>query len=124
MSPEKRANAAGAIADGVGSLLDSVFGFFIWAAHLLVVYVSMAIACQLGLGNAGQAGRTGFITALIGLTVAAAAVVVLHGFRRYRRDGGDPERRFRVWLTVGCDALATIAIGWQVFPLLLIPACL
>jgi cytochrome bd-type quinol oxidase subunit 2 len=123
MSPESQANVAGRAADGVGPLLDSAFGFFVWAVHFLAVYVSTAIACQLGLGNAGQASRTVYATVLIGVTIAAAAIVVLHAIRRYRRDREDAERRFRLWVTVGCDTLATIAIAWQIFPLLLIPPC-
>jgi hypothetical protein len=123
MSPESQATAAGRAADGVGPLLDSAFGFFVWAIHLLVVYVSTAIACQLGLGNAGEPSRSVYLTALIGVTIAAAAVVVLHGVRRYRKDRDDLERRFRMLITVGCDALATLAIAWQIFPLLLIPPC-
>jgi hypothetical protein len=123
MSPENQADVAGRAADGVGPLLDSAFGFFVWAIHFLVVYVSTAIACQLGLGDAGRAGRIGFVAALLGVTIAAAALVLLHGIRRYRRDRKDAEWRFRVWITVGCDALATIAIAWQIIPLLLISPC-
>jgi hypothetical protein len=123
MSPESQANVAGRAADGVGPLLDSAFGFFVWAIHLLLVYVSTAIACQLGLGDTGRAERIGFIAVLLGVTIAAAALVVLHGIRRHRRDREDAERRFRMWITVGCDALATIAIAWQIIPLLLIPPC-
>jgi hypothetical protein len=124
MSPESQADAAGRAADGVGTLLDSAFGFFVWVVHLLVVYVSTATACQLGLGNAGGASRSVYVTVLVGVTIAAAAVVVLHGIRRYRRDRHEAERRFRMWITVGCDALATLAIAWQLFPFLLIPVCL
>jgi hypothetical protein len=123
MSPESQANVTGRAADGVGPLLDSAFGFFVWAIHFLLVYVSTATACQFGLGNAGPASKTAFVTVLLGLTIAAATMVILHGIRRYRRDREDAERRFRMWITVGCDALATIAIAWQIFPLLLIPPC-
>jgi hypothetical protein len=123
MSSESQADAAGRGADSVGPLLDSAFGFFVWAVHLLLVYVSTAIACQLGLGNAGEPSRTLYLTVLIGVTIAAAALVVLHATRRYLRDREDAERRFRMRLTVGCDALATLAIAWQIFPLLLIPVC-
>jgi len=30
-------------------LLDPAFGFFVWAGHFLVVYITEAVACQLGL---------------------------------------------------------------------------
>jgi hypothetical protein len=124
MSPENQADAVPrGNTDGVGPLLDSAFGFFVWAVHFLVVYVSTATACQLGLGDAGRGGRIGFVAVMLGLTAVAAALVVLHGLRRYKRDRDDAERRFRMGITVGCDGLAAIAIAWQSFALLLMPLC-
>ena len=57
------------------------------------------------------------------MTAAAVAVVVLHAARRYRELSGLPARRFRMWITIGGDAIATVAIAWQLFPILLVPIC-
>ena len=108
---------------GLPSLLDLGSGFFVWAAHFLAVYVTAAVACVLGLGAAGRGARAVFVTVLIVVTLAAAAVNATHAVRRYRRDHGAPERRFRMGVTLGGDAIATVAIVWQLFPLLLVPPC-
>ena len=42
---------------GVGALLDTAFGYFVWAIHFLIVYVVEAVACQLGLGIADPGTR-------------------------------------------------------------------
>jgi hypothetical protein len=107
----------------IAPLLDSTFGFFIWIAHLLLIYVSEALACQLGLGLAGQGTQTGFITVLALLTVAAAAVVALHGFRRYRQLRQEPEQHSRMSVTLGADAIAAFGILGQLFALFLAPVC-
>ena len=33
------------------------------------------------------------------------------------------ESRFRLWVTIGCDAISVIAIIRQLFALLLVPLC-
>jgi hypothetical protein len=108
---------------GLPSLLDLGSGFFVWAVHFLVVYVTAAVACVLGLGVAGSAARAVLVTVLIVITLAAAAVNAMYSVRRYRRDHGATERRFRMGVTLGGDAIATVAIVWQLFPLLLVPPC-
>ena len=110
-------------APGLGSLLDTAFGYFVWAAHFLVVYVAEAVACQLGLGGARPGTRTMFIAVLVLVTMAAGAVVVVHGFRRYRQQREVPEQRFRMSLTMGGDSIAALGIAWQLFALLLVPVC-
>jgi hypothetical protein len=110
-------------ARAVSQLLDGVFGLFVWAAHFLTVYIATALACVLGLGVATSSTRTSFLTALALVTAAAAAVVVLHAVRRYRQQRDMPVRRFRMSVTIGCDAIATVAIVWQLFPILLVPVC-
>jgi len=55
----------------------------------------------------------GFATALVLVTVAAAAIVVLHALPR--------PRQFRMWVTIGSSAIATVAIVWQLFAFLLVP---
>lgn len=104
-------------------LLDAVFGFFIWLAHLLVIYIAAALFCGLGFGATGAGTRTTFVAVLALVTVAAAAVVLLHAVRRYRQRGETPEQRFRMRLTIGCDAIAVVGIAWQLFPILLVPLC-
>lgn len=104
-------------------LLDSVFGFFVWAVHLLAVYVPAAVACQLGLGEADAAARRSFQVGLVLVTAVAAAVVAVHTLRRYRQMRDVPERRFRMAITLGTGAIATVAIVWQLFPVLLVPLC-
>ncbi len=110
-------------AGAVFRLLDVVFGFFVWTAHLLAVYIATAVACVLGLGAASAGTRATFLTALALVTVAATAVVVLHAVRRYRRDREVFDRRFPMGVTIGSDAIATVAIAWQFFPILLVPVC-
>ena len=107
----------------VARLLDASFGFFVGAAHLLVVYVAAAVACVLGLGAAAEGTRAAFVATLAGVTVAAATVVILHALRRYWQQRDIPEQRFRMKITVGNDAIAFVAIGFQLFPILLIPVC-
>ena len=113
----------GAQVKGLSRLLDLAFGFFIWAAHFLVVYIATALACALGIGTASAGIRAAFLAALALVTVAAAAVVVWHALRRYRQQRDLPEQRFRMAVTVGCDAIAAVAIAWQLFPILLVPLC-
>jgi hypothetical protein len=109
--------------DGVAALLDAAFGLLVWAAHFLVIYIATAVACVLNLRDASGGARTAFLTTLIIVTLAACALVVLHALRRYRQQHELPEQRFRLALTIGCDAIATLAMAWQLFPILLVPLC-
>src|SRR4051794_29483056 len=104
-------------------LLDPAFGFFIWSVHFLVVYIAAAVACALGLGGASADTRTIFLTALVLITVAAAAALALHGVLRYRRLRGLLKQRFRMSVAVGGDAIAAVAVLWQLFPLGMVPLC-
>ena len=122
-SVDRGAEAGGSRTPTLGRLLDPAFGLFVFAAHLLAVYVPTAVACQVGLGGAGEAVRASYQTGLALFTVAVAAIIVLHAFLRYRRFRDLPDKRFRLTLTVGCDALATVAVLWQLFPILLTPLC-
>jgi hypothetical protein len=108
---------------GVGALLDAMFGFFVWVAHLLVIYAGTALACQFGLAAAGRGARAGGVMVLVLLTVAAAALVVLHAQRRYRQQHDVADRLFRMSITIGCDAIATVAIAWQLLAIALVPLC-
>ena len=90
----------------ISPLLDAVFGFLVWAIHLLAIYIATALACVLGLGTAAAGTRMGFLTILALVTVVAAASVVLHALRRYRQQRAVLEQRFRMSITIGCDAIA------------------
>ena len=107
----------------VGALLDLAFGFYVWAAHFLAVYVGTALACVLGLGAAGAGSRTAFLAALAVLTLVAVALLVWHAARRYRQLRTIPERQFRMSVTIGGDAIAVVAVAWQLFPIFLVPVC-
>lgn len=122
-SPEIHSDVveAGPAREGVSRLLDLAFGFFIWAAHFLVIYVGAAVACALAPDAAGSSAA--LQTALALATVAAAAILVLHGLRRYRRQRNAPDERFPATVAIGCDALALVAIVWQLFPIFLVPVC-
>ena len=41
---------------GVSALLDSAFGFLVWAAHFLMVYISTAAVGSYVVGSTGAAG--------------------------------------------------------------------
>ena len=96
-------------------ILDLGFGFFVWAAHFLVIYVGAAVACVL------QAGDLGLVWVLV--TLAAAAVVVGHGAARYRRPKPMPDEELVRTVTVGGDAIALVAILWQLFAIGIVPPC-
>lgn len=104
-------------------LLDPAFGLFAWAIHFLVVYVATAVACVVGVGSASPGIRSTVTTALVAVTLLAAATVIWHAVRTWRRPGQVLDRRFLIRVTVGLDALGAVAILWQLFPLLLVPPC-
>jgi hypothetical protein len=104
-------------------LLGLAFGFFVWVVHFFAVYAATGVACVLGLGAAEATARSAFVTALVVVTVAAATVVALHAVKTYRRRDEVFNRRFLRGITIGHDALAAVAILWQLFPILLVPVC-
>ena len=104
-------------------LLDPAFGFGVWAVHFLVVYVSTAVACQVGLGSRDARVQSAVVITLIAITLLAAAIVAMHAVKRYRQlpevhDGG-----FLLKIAVGHDALAALAILWQLMPITMVPLC-
>jgi hypothetical protein len=126
MSPRSRDAGAGrGKADAaVAPLLDAAFGLFVWMAHLLTVYIAAALACGLGL-VARSGGRTaaGLATVLVAVTVAATVMVAVHAGARWRQQRASPDRRFRLSLTLGADAIAFVAIVWQLLAIALVPVC-
>jgi hypothetical protein len=104
-------------------LLDSVFGFVVWAVHLLIVYVATAVACQLGLGSQPGSVQATVVGILCVVTLAVAGIVVWHAIRRYRQQKQMRDRGFLARIAVGHDAVAALAIVWQLMPLLMVPLC-
>lgn len=100
-------------------ILDPAFGFFIFAAHFLLVYVGAALVCALGLTQVIPM----LPTLLTVATVGAGLVVLGHAVLRYRRMRGLPEQHFRLAMTLGGDAVALVAILLQFYPIALVPAC-
>jgi hypothetical protein len=107
----------------VTSLLDPAFGFFVWAVHFLVIYIATAVACSLQFVTASARTHSIFVVSLVLVTVAAMAISALHLYRRFADQRGKPALRFRMVLTLGCDAVAIVAIAWQLFAVLLVPLC-
>lgn len=105
----------------VAPLLDTAFGFFVWMAHLLTIYIATALMC--GFGLVARGARAPLLATLALVTLLAAAVVILHALRRWRQQRHAPDRRFRMTLTLGGDALATLAIVWQLLAVSLVPLC-
>jgi hypothetical protein len=104
-------------------LLDPLFGHFLWAAHFLVIYIAAALACTLGIDMASTGVRTAFVATLALITLGAAALLFLHGRRRYRQYSGVEDKAFRLAVTLGNSAIAAVGIVWQLFPILLSPLC-
>jgi len=109
-------------ARGVQRLVGSAFGFFVWAAHFLVLYIAQAVACQLSVFSVLSPGA-GLITVLAALTVASALVIVVHAWRALRRWRADGEEAFLVRIGVAQDGIATLAVLWQLIPLFTVPVC-
>ena len=98
-------------------LLDPAFGFFVWAAHFLVVYIAAAVACALGLGGASAGARTIFLAVLALVTLVAAAVPSAMPSCALPAAAPWPaEQRFRMSVTIGSDAIAAVAILLAALP--------
>jgi hypothetical protein len=109
--------------DTLSALLDPAFGLIVWAVHLLVIYIAAAVACARSVGAARADASSELLMALIGVTLLASVIVVAHAVSRYRRDRALADPSFRSAITIGMDAIAALAILWQLFPLLLAPVC-
>ena len=107
---------------GVSALLDSAFGFLVWAAHFLIVYISTAVSCVLGLGAAGPHTQTSVLASLAVLTIVACIILASHAMRRHSQLRDNPEQ-FRLAVTIGCDAIAIFAITGQIPAIMLVPLC-
>jgi hypothetical protein len=105
------------------ALLDPAFGFFLWSVHFLVIYIAAAVACVLGLGGASASTRSAFLIALVLVTLGAAGGLAIHGALRYRQLRARPDQQFRMSVAIGGDAIAAVAVLWQLFPILMVPLC-
>jgi hypothetical protein len=125
MSPRSRDAGveAGASERAVAPLLDVAFGLFVWMGHLLTLYIITALACGLGLIGRGGRTATAFLTTLAVLTLVATATVAIHAVVRWRQQRELPELRFRAGVTVGADAIAIVAVVWQLLAIALVPVC-
>ncbi len=107
----------------VHPLLDAAFGFFIWAGHLVAIYVANAVFCVLRPVPGNPHADSALVIALAVVTIAAAAVVGLHGLRRYRERPETHNHGFLLRIAVGNDAIAVLAILWQLIPIVMTPVC-
>ena len=107
----------------VHRLLDPAFGLFVWAAHLVVIYVANAVFCVLGIPSRNLRAGTSLVIVLAAVTIVAAAIVALHGLRRYRERPAMYNHRFLLRMAVGQDAIAALAILWQLVPIFMSPVC-
>jgi hypothetical protein len=107
----------------VSRLLDPVFGFLVWIAHLVVIYVGYAVSCGLGLTSGSPRAQTALVIALAAVTIGAAAIVGVHGLRRYREEPRTRNHGFLLKVAVGNDAIAALAILWQLIPIFMTPVC-
>lgn len=122
-SPSLEAGTPHSAAATLFRLLDPAFGYFLWAAHFLIVYIAAAVACVLGLGSAGEGAQSALLTALGAVTLAVVAILAIHAVWRYRQQRNVADQQVRMSVTVGSDALSAVAVAWQFFPLLLAPVC-
>lgn len=107
----------------VRRILDPAFGLFVWAAHLIVIYVAQAVACVLGIPERSARAETVVLAGLAAVTVLAAAIVAAHGVRRHRQQPETDDQRFLFNIAVGQDAIAALAILWQLIPIFMVPIC-
>lgn len=107
----------------VRRLLDPAFGFFVWAAHLVVIYVANAVFCVLDVTSRNPRAGTALVIALAAVTIVAAAIVGGHGLKRYRERPETPDQGFLFNVAVGQDAIAAMAILWQLVPIFMSPVC-
>lgn len=86
-------------------------GILVWALHFAALYAIAALACARGV-PAIVPWTTGAVTLVA--TGAAVAIIV--------RTYGD-RVRFTAWMTMAVAALALLAIVYEAFALVLVPAC-
>jgi len=116
------------------SLIGMVAGPLIWAAHFLVCYTVVALACAFGFGI--EAGGEWGAVRIVLVIVSAGAVLIIAGltflaYRRWRLSGGsEPPRdhrherhRFMSVAALLLGVLSGIAVVYSAMPLLILPLC-
>jgi len=107
----------------VRRLLDPAFGFFVWAGHLFAIYVASAVFCVLEGGPGHPRRESALVITLAAFTILGAAVVGIHGLRRYREQPETHNHEFLLATAVGQDAIAVLAILSQLIPIFISPVC-
>lgn len=102
------------------AILDTSFGYIVWAGHFLVVYCGNALACARG---AWAADAAAVLTLKAFYVAATAAALVLVAWHARRRGRGPAAGEFLSRLAVASDALAAAGIALQLFPILMLDLC-
>ncbi len=106
----------------IATFCSLMFGFIIWALHLLLIYGFTAVACS----HLSDLGQQPILSKSIlgGLTAIALAAVAWHGLHHYRQsDEHEGGQKFVSWLNALLDGAAGLAILWQALPILTIGMC-
>lgn len=103
--------------------VSAMFGFILWAAHFLFVYVLAALACARGFAS-GQVAALDVVTfAVVAATVLALVAVGVHALALWRaRQDEVRTTQFLAQLGVLVDLLAVVAI-LMTATALIVPAC-
>lgn len=113
------------------SLLSLVAAPIVWAAHFLLSYVIVSLACAAGLTESWVAGITAIQASIGALTLVAIALLVWSGivnhdkWRRAPRSAsaGDDMSRFFALASVLLCGLSAVAVIWVAFPAFILPSC-
>lgn len=103
----------------------------IWAAHFLICYVLVSLACTLGWSEQQLLGRN---PAEIGIALISLAALALLGytailnFEKYRQAPSDASSANDISAFIALNsvllcALSTVALIWVAFPTLMLPSC-
>ena len=116
------------------SLIGMVASPLVWAAHFLVCYTVVALACAFGFGT--ETGGEWGIVRIVLLIVSAGAVLVIVGlcflaYRRWRQSGGsepphDHRQERHQFMSVAAlllSVLSGIGVVYTAIPLFALPLC-
>ena len=104
-------------------LLSLVSAPLIWAAHFVVCYLLVSMACALDFGGM----RSGIAV----VTVAALALIALAGWSNWRkwaaaRRGERPDAPLDAFFSLNAlmlCAMSALALVWVAFPATMLPLC-
>ena len=116
------------------SLIGMVASPLIWAAHFLICYTVVALACAFGFGL--EAGSEWGVVRIILVGVSLGAVLIIAGltflaYRRWRQSGGSEspqdhrQERHQFMSVAGLllSVLSGIGVVYTAIPLLVLPIC-